>query len=333
MDFCYFQHSLANPGADRCVRVVKMQVLGMLLVLLLFCTETFADMPPMRTDWFYVDAYGHYGQCFSSEAAMRSAHVARNNSYGSMCDYKFHSTITDWPNGDEPSNAYQYCVPERVTESYVFQGFAHMELKINEYIYTQAANDCDPPTKTETYNYNRVFYFYCPKDSSIGYEDSGELVCKSKYYVTFDPNNSCPEEGNPCSPATGRKIQTETDFSSGNNTIAVKRYYSSQGSNSSFNALGGYWQHNYTAHLDSYSVPIYDQIRLLKSSLFGTPERACLAGWGQLKLHAPLSIISDGTAVYDGDLCKIQKNGVTVLVLPIHDTIFRIPSFESIHVV
>jgi YD repeat-containing protein len=162
------------------------------------------------------------------------------------------------------------------------------------------------------------------------------------YYVTSEPNNSCPKkgnpspEGNPCNPATGNKIQTETDFSSGNNTIAVKRYYSSQGSNSGFGALGGHWQHNYTAHLDSYSVPIYDQVQRLKSSLYSTPESACASGWGELKSRASLSMISDGGAVYDGDVCKIQKDGATVLVLPIHNTLSNkvgLYDSESIHVV
>jgi YD repeat-containing protein len=165
-----------------------------------------------------------------------------------------------------------------------------------------------------------------------------------QYYVMPDPepircstkSGPLPLEANPCSPATGNKVQTETDFSLSNGALAVRRYYSSRGTNSSFEALGSNWQHNYGAHLDSYVVPDYDRIPRPKSSLYLTPDMACTFGWNELKGNAYLGVLADGSASYDGDVCKIQKDDVTILVLPIRNTLSkRVGVFgsESIHVV
>ncbi|MCU7883959.1 MAG: hypothetical protein KZQ82_07125 [Candidatus Thiodiazotropha sp. (ex Lucinoma annulata)] len=146
-----------------------------------------------------------------------------------------------------------------------------------------------------------------------------ECVREYKYYIAAKPM-SCPYEGNPCSPATGNKTQTETDFTLANSSLKVQRYYSSQGVGDGFEALGPRWHHNYSQRFDGYGPETHIEF-LEKSPLYDIPEAACTEGWEELKGGVYHGLLADTTPVYNGGTCDIRRNDGVVLVLPVRNTL------------
>jgi YD repeat-containing protein len=142
-----------------------------------------------------------------------------------------------------------------------------------------------------------------------------------KYFA--DPKSTrCPSEGNPCSPATGNKTQTETDFSLADGSLKVQRFYSSQGVGDGFKELGPRWRHNYSQRVDGYIYGSELHIeRYTPSPLYNTPEEACTQGWDALKGTVYRGLLIESSAVYSNSGCSVVDNeGSVALDLPIRNT-------------
>ncbi|MEJ2609965.1 MAG: DUF6531 domain-containing protein [Candidatus Thiodiazotropha sp.] len=210
-------------------------------------------------------------------------------------------------------------MPEWVTESYTFQGFAHMESKLNEYAFNLTVQNCVGPAHTLQYDYGRIFYYYCPKETGFTYVEDGSLVCQSKYYITPTFSFCADKEGNPCDPASGNKTEMETDYVLRNSDLKVQRYYASQGIGDGFGYLGLRWRHNYSQHIDEFGVRLYDRYLDIKSPLYSAQKSACEDGWRQIKNKAYQGLLSDTTAVYNGGVCEIQRNSQKIASLIVYD--------------
>ena len=127
-------------------------------------------------------------------------------------------------------------------------------------------------------------------------------------------------EGNPCSAATGRKSQTETDYIQVNGSLKVIRYYSSQGVGDGYDSLGPRWRHNYTAMLNGYGVPDFNTNQDYISSFYSNAGAACREGWDELKGQLYGGLLSDGYGSYSSGTCSIYHQGNVVMVLPLRNT-------------
>jgi YD repeat-containing protein len=144
----------------------------------------------------------------------------------------------------------------------------------------------------------------------------------TKYYVSPDPT-FCPLEGNPCSPASGNKIQTETDYASKKSDLRVVRYYASQTIGDGFSELGPNWRHNYALRVDGYSPPSYLDHVGIKSSVFDTPQLACSSGWKEIREIVYNGILSDKTSTYRDGFCEVREGTQIVARLLMYDTLYR----------
>ncbi|MCG7923069.1 MAG: DUF6531 domain-containing protein [Candidatus Thiodiazotropha lotti] len=202
-------------------------------------------------------------------------------------------------------------------------GYAYYDTRIYKYNETQGCYVS--PGNTNNYRSREVKCLY-PTTSFY----SGEGLCKNartakviatpNYYSTFKPTN-CPEEGNPCSPASGNKFETETDYSSTDGSLKVERYYSSQGIGDGFDQLGPQWRHNYARRIDGYQAPAYTAYQGIKSPLYTTPREACYDGWDAIRSEAYGGLLSDATAYYRYGACEIRSAGIYVAKLIIHNTL------------
>ncbi|MCG7982995.1 MAG: DUF6531 domain-containing protein, partial [Candidatus Thiodiazotropha lotti] len=174
--------------------------------------------------------------------------------------------------------------------------------------------------------------FSCPTHTSFNL-DQGMCINAERstvtgyplYFVAPKPNichvKSAPLEGNPCNPATGNKIQSETDYTSANGALSVQRYYTSQGVGDGFSDLGPRWRHNYAQRFDGYSEPDYLAEQGNKSQLYNTPRQACLDGWNSIKGTIYNGLLSDGRAYYRNGACEIRQGISYVAKFVIHNTL------------
>ncbi|MCG7921412.1 MAG: DUF6531 domain-containing protein [Candidatus Thiodiazotropha lotti] len=164
--------------------------------------------------------------------------------------------------------------------------------------------------------------------------DSSDNLCKNfktakivgypYYYLTTKPKicpiEGAPREGNPCSPSTGNKLETEVDYSMADGSLQVKRYYSSQVIGDGFDQLGPQWRHNYANRIDGYREPGYTDFKGLKTPLYESPREACYNGWSTLKDDVYGGLLATATASYRNGACEIRKDGVYVTKLTVHNT-------------
>ena len=149
----------------------------------------------------------------------------------------------------------------------------------------------------------------------------------AKYGISAPPS-ICPTEGNPCSPATGAKTQTETDYSSANGTLRVERTYNSQAIEDGYINMGPRWRHNYTQRLNGYEQPMDEESvkshpypATTRSSYYDTRYNACTQGWQEIKSEIFGGLLESGIAYYLSGVCEIRLGSKYVLKLPIHNSL------------
>ena len=129
-------------------------------------------------------------------------------------------------------------------------------------------------------------------------------------------------EGNPCSPVTGNKFQTETDLSMDSVGLSIRRYYQSQALGDGYIGMGQGWRHNFTPRLDSYEdAPAYSGYAETKSQLYTSDIQACLSGWDDIKTDAYRGRLTTNTlAFYRRGICEVEQNGELAVTLPLQST-------------
>ncbi|MCG7939790.1 MAG: DUF6531 domain-containing protein [Candidatus Thiodiazotropha lotti] len=149
----------------------------------------------------------------------------------------------------------------------------------------------------------------------------------AKYGISAPPS-ICLTEGNPCSPATGAKTQTETDYSSVNGTLRVERTFNSQAIEDGYINMGPRWRHNYTQRLNGYEQPMDEEgvkshpyPATLRSTYYDTRYNACTQGWQEIKSEIYGGLLESGIAYYLSGVCEIRLGSKYVLKLPIHNSL------------
>lgn len=176
--------------------------------------------------------------------------------------------------------------------------------------YRNRTIECPYPTYSVNYTDD-----YCYNSNT-----SAHVTGYAQYYVSPKPDTCLPVEGNPCSPATGNKTQSETDYSSPKSDLKVQRFYSSQGIGDGFSEIGYQWRHNYSNRLDGYEVPFFSIYRGIKSSLYRSANEACVSGWNDIRSTAYSGLLSDGEATLQKDICEIRVGSTKMASLLIHST-------------
>ncbi|MET0028734.1 MAG: DUF6531 domain-containing protein [Candidatus Thiodiazotropha sp.] len=150
----------------------------------------------------------------------------------------------------------------------------------------------------------------------------------TEYYISPSPN-SCPVkgnpplEGNPCSPATGNKTQTETDYVSNKSDLKVERYYASQPIGDGFSELGPHWRHNYALRLNGYDTPDYSYHLGIKSTTFDTPQLACSNGWKEIRAYIFNGMLGNQLATYRDGFCEVREGTEIVAKFLVHNTLYK----------
>lgn len=150
------------------------------------------------------------------------------------------------------------------------------------------------------------------------------------YYISSGNNDITGCEGNPCDPATGKKFQSEIDYSSVNG-LTLNRSYQSQKNYDQFDSFGFFWRHNYSSRIEKNAYPYrYAETVGIKSSFYTSEIEACENGWGQIKTQAYRGLLSTATATYQDGYCQIKVNGNIKAYLTIEPTI-GVPIANRIH--
>jgi YD repeat-containing protein len=138
------------------------------------------------------------------------------------------------------------------------------------------------------------------------------------YFGVFE--NSCPVivEGNPVDPATGVKIEKETDYVSANGSLQIDRYFTTLGSIDGFNNMGYGWRHNFTGRINGYGILSKYDYKGKRTSLYNSPSEACESGWSSLK--SSYKLLYDSAALYINDRCEIKTNNQTVAYMRVYNT-------------
>lgn len=142
------------------------------------------------------------------------------------------------------------------------------------------------------------------------------------FYIAEDYQKACTSEGNPCDPATGRKFETEYDYSLSNSELAFNRYYSSWPVLRGSNQLSSNWTHSYAAQIgigeSNLSIEFDHEIR---SNYFSTPQLACESGWSSIKDQAFRGLYDGATATYSNGICTIDDGSGNTRTLPLYSSI------------
>lgn len=142
------------------------------------------------------------------------------------------------------------------------------------------------------------------------------------YYVSSGNNNITGCEGNPCDPATGKKFQSEVDYSSVNGSLTFNRYYHSQNSHDQFDSFGFFWRHNFSSRIEKNEYPHrYAEKVGKQSSYYSSEIEACENGWGQIKTEAYRGLLSTAVAAYHEGVCQLKINENVKANLTIEPTV------------
>ncbi|MEE9328370.1 MAG: RHS repeat-associated core domain-containing protein [Cocleimonas sp.] len=151
-----------------------------------------------------------------------------------------------------------------------------------------------------------------------------------KYTLTATPiSDTCLEQrGNPCSPITGNKFQSEIDYLSANpSALTFSRIYNSMGEYRTGEYFTSNWRHEYLVSMDTNQLgSIGYQQGETTNNTYNTPEEACLDGFEDIKTSAMGGALSEATAEYDGNsICKITipKDGETKFKISREGTFFQ----------
>ncbi len=159
----------------------------------------------------------------------------------------------------------------------------------------------------------------------------GNGECSEDLFALSGPpdNNECEGEGNPCSPATGNKFQTELDYQAVSTSgLSFVRFYNSR--NISSSQFAENWRHNYSSAMNQASSAVgrnaYPDARggpqsLGFSNYYDTAEKACLQGWDDIKEKVLRGMLAEAVTIYEGgNLCGVYLNGQLVAMLTVHTT-------------
>lgn len=119
---------------------------------------------------------------------------------------------------------------------------------------------CDPLTEQKDHSLiTSATPYKCP-DGYRGVKENGVGVCIADLsdHITGTNIQQCDDKnGNPCSPATGNKSETEIDYKSG--LLAFVRYYNSAQQTHPSVVMAPGWQHSYSQYLalDSSAQPSF----------------------------------------------------------------------------
>jgi len=177
---------------------------------------------------------------------------------------------------------------------------------------------------TETVYGRRDRKLICPNGYDARYQwidnQNKNLYCLRLPTYTLNPGpppNDCPDkEGNPCSPATGNKFQTETDYAAGGNvSLNFSRHYNSMGKYRHGKHLAPDWRPDFSAEMDAAASQ--SQLPRLAggdaSSAYTTPEAACIEGFAEIKATVWGGTLADASAEYaGGNLCRVFKGEQTL---------------------
>jgi YD repeat-containing protein len=146
---------------------------------------------------------------------------------------------------------------------------------------------------------------------------------KDLFYLSA-PVYSCTTEGNPCVPATGEKIQTETDIQLAGGVIQFKREYRSQNITGNRGGLGVNWSHGFAKRMDYFprreELAINTQI--VTSRPYNTREEACAHGWEEIRSKAFRGLASNTKATgYRKGVCEIMQGNKLAANLEVHSTL------------
>ncbi|MCG7931652.1 MAG: DUF6531 domain-containing protein [Candidatus Thiodiazotropha lotti] len=168
---------------------------------------------------------------------------------------------------------------------------------------------------------------YDPEIEMCVNRSSARVSQHAKYGISAPPS-ICPTEGNPCSPATGAKTQTETDYLLANGTLTVKRTYNSQSVEDGYTGLGPRWRHNYTKRLNGYErssdengVQDHPFRETTASSYYDSRYYACTQGWEEIKGKVYGGLLVNDRAYYRSGVCEVRHGSEYVLKLPIFNTL------------
>lgn len=149
------------------------------------------------------------------------------------------------------------------------------------------------------------------------------------YFLASSTKSVSECEGNPCDPVSGRKIQSELDFSLPDSNLRLVRYYSSWPSYDGNSDLSIHWRHNFSAIMDfaadSKGGDIYP---VIKSSSASTPESACINRWDQIKDRVFLGAFKNAAVSYDGGSCVATTTSGASVTVPVQKT-FQVKSSYS----
>jgi len=171
-----------------------------------------------------------------------------------------------------------------------------------------------------------IFSISCPAGYTYVAGPSQYCQLSQEFYVADDPppksvsdSNPTACVGDPINPTTGAVIKSEGDcMASSPSQPSFSRIYSS--SNSSSTNLGTGWRGSFSRRIDVYSVIAARRTYIANSpdnsTLYSSASAACTSGFAQIQSRVPTW--AGAIAVYEENLCKIEKNSVVMGILPVY---------------
>jgi YD repeat-containing protein len=167
-----------------------------------------------------------------------------------------------------------------------------------------------------TVRYAQANRGFCPDQTN---PDFAAKDCFPKFRLvapTDDPTCSGAAEADPCNPMTGNVLLSETDIPGAHGT-AYSRHYQSQGDGQAGSRLGVNWTHNFGARLQSIpTAALLQQLSVASSSLYDSPQSACVYGWRRIKDKAFGGRLSTSSASYENGTCVVGGGKVVLNFTP-----------------
>ena len=207
------------------------------------------------------------------------------------------------------------------THYYIQEGWQTFDEAYNACVgFAESHGDDADLCQPATYKWN-IGWLRWPYDGTTYY--LGSFHYGQDLFYLSTPAFSCATEGNPCVPATGEKIQTESDIQLAAGELNFSREYRSQNISTNRGGLGINWSHNFAKRMDYFprreDLAINPQI--VSSSLYKTREEACTLGWEEIRSKAFRGVIDQTTAIgYLSGVCEIRQGSQLAANLEVHLT-------------
>jgi len=155
----------------------------------------------------------------------------------------------------------------------------------------------------------------CP----AGFIANGKDGC-IQYRIEAPQPKACgiaPNESNPCDPATGNKLQQESDFAVSTDAApSFERSYNSMGPYKTGAGMAPGWRHTYSRSINERPDSRPSRVAIAsssQSSSYPSASDACTQGWPEIKDTVWSGELSAGVASFSGgNDCKISMGGSTV---------------------